>query len=49
MKSDIQIARETQLRKVKDIAENIGIPRDEVISFVATWQKYQLSCLYPRR
>ena len=33
MKSDIQIARETPLIKIKDIAEGIGIPRDEVISF----------------
>ena len=33
MKSDIQIARETPLRKIKDIAEEIGIPRDEVISY----------------
>ena len=30
MKSDIEIARETPLRKVKDVAESIGIPRDEV-------------------
>jgi len=33
MKTDIQIARETPLRKIKDVAESIGIPRDEVISF----------------
>ncbi|MFA7140453.1 MAG: formate--tetrahydrofolate ligase [Proteiniphilum sp.] len=33
MKSDIQIARETPLRKIKDVAESIGIPREEVISF----------------
>src|SRR5690554_549662 len=33
MKSDIQIARETPLKKIKDVAEGIGIPRDEVISF----------------
>ena len=33
MKSDIQIARETPLRKIKDVAESIGIPRDEVINF----------------
>lgn len=33
MKSDIQIARETPLKKIKDVAESIGIPRDEVISF----------------
>ena len=33
MKSDIQIARETQLKKIKDVAESMGIPRDEVIGF----------------
>lgn len=33
MKSDIQIARETPLRKIKDVAESIGIDREEVISF----------------
>lgn len=33
MKTDIQIARETPLRKIKDVAESIGIPRDEVINF----------------
>lgn len=33
MKSDIQIARETPLRKIKDVAESIGIEREEVISF----------------
>ena len=33
MKTDIQIARETPLRKIKDVAESIGVPRDEVINF----------------
>ncbi|CEA16083.1 MAG: formate--tetrahydrofolate ligase [Fermentimonas caenicola] len=33
MKSDIQIARETRLKRIKDVAEGIGIPRDEVINF----------------
>lgn len=33
MKSDIQIARETPLKKIKDVAESMGIPRDEVIGF----------------
>ena len=33
MKTDIQIARETPLRKIKDVAESIGIPREEVINF----------------
>ena len=33
MKTDIQIARETPLKKIKDVAEAIGIPRDDVISF----------------
>src|SRR5690554_4777409 len=33
MKSDIQIARETPLKKIKDVAEQIGIDREEVINF----------------
>lgn len=33
MKTDIQIANETPLKKIKDVAEGIGIPRDEVINF----------------
>ncbi len=33
MKSDIEIARETPLKKVKDVAESIGIPRDEVHNY----------------
>jgi formate--tetrahydrofolate ligase len=49
MKSDIQIARETQLRKVKDIAENIGIPRDEVISFGRHMAKIPAKLLIPEK
>ena len=30
MKSDIEIARIIELKKVKQVAESIGIPRDEV-------------------
>lgn len=33
MKTDIQIARETPLLKIKDVAESIGIEREEVIGF----------------
>lgn len=33
MKSDIEIAREVSLHKVKSIAENIGIPRSEVQNY----------------
>ena len=33
MKSDIQIARETPLKKVKDVAEKIGVPREEVQNY----------------
>ena len=33
MKSDIEIARETPLKKIKDVAEGIGIPRDEVHNY----------------
>ena len=30
MKSDIEIAREVSLRKIKEIATGLGIPREEV-------------------
>lgn len=33
MKSDIQIARETPLKRIRDIAESLGIERDEVINY----------------
>lgn len=33
MKTDIEIARETELRKIKQVAEDIGIPRDEVENY----------------
>ena len=33
MKSDIEIARETDLRKIKEVATTLGIPREEVQNF----------------
>ena len=33
MKSDIEIARGTELKKIKQVAESIGIPRDEVENY----------------
>ena len=33
MKSDIEIAREVSLRKIKEIATGLGIPRDEVQNY----------------
>lgn len=33
MKTDIQIARETPLKKIKDVAESIGIAREEVQNY----------------
>lgn len=33
MKADIEIARETELTKIKQVAESIGIPRDEVENY----------------
>ncbi len=33
MKSDIEIARETSLRKIKEIATELGIPREEVQNY----------------
>lgn len=33
MKSDIEIARETDLRKIKEVARTLGIPREEVQNY----------------
>ena len=33
MKSDIEIAREVSLRKIKEIATGLGIPREEVQNY----------------
>ena len=33
MKSDIEIARETDLRKIKEVATTLGIPREEVLNY----------------
>lgn len=33
MKSDIEIARDTELKKIKQVAESIDIPRDEVENY----------------
>ena len=33
MKSDIEIARETDLRKIKEVATTLGIPREEVKNY----------------
>ena len=33
MKSDIEIARSIELKKIKQVAENIGIPREEVENY----------------
>jgi formate--tetrahydrofolate ligase len=49
MKSDIQIARETPLRRIKDIAEEIGIPRDEVISFGRHMGKIPINLIDKKR
>ncbi|NMB04942.1 MAG: formate--tetrahydrofolate ligase, partial [Bacteroidales bacterium] len=49
MKSDIQIARETSLKKIKDVAESVGIPREEVISFGRHMAKVPLSLIDQKR
>ena len=33
MKSDIEIARSIELKKIKQVAENVGIPREEVENY----------------
>ncbi|MDD4727242.1 MAG: formate--tetrahydrofolate ligase [Dysgonamonadaceae bacterium] len=48
MKSDIQIAKETKLIKVKDVAEKVGIPRSEVQNFGRHMAKVPL-CLIDKK
>lgn len=33
MKSDIEIARSIELKKIKQVAEGVGIPREEVENY----------------
>ena len=33
MKSDIEIARSIELKKIKQVAESVGIPREEVENY----------------
>jgi len=49
MISDIEIARETPLKKVKDVAENIGIPRDEVQNYGRYMAKIPLKLINPEK
>lgn len=49
MKSDIEIARETPLKKVKDVAESIGIPRDEVHNYGPFMAKIPLQLIDAER
>lgn len=44
-KSDIQIARETPLKKIKDVAESIGIPREDLQNYGRYIAKTPLSLL----
>lgn len=45
MKSDIQIAKEAKLIKAKDVAEKVGIPREEVQSFGRHMAKVPLNLI----
>lgn len=49
MKSDIEIARDTPLKKIKDVAQSIGIDRDEVISFGRHMAKVPLHLIEPEK
>ena len=41
MKSDIEIARETDLRKIKEVATTLGIPREEVQNYAGPFAFYR--------
>lgn len=45
MKTDIEIARETSLKKIEDIATNIGIPSDEINNYGKYIAKLPLSLI----
>ncbi len=45
MKSDIQISRETPLKKIKDVAESIGIDRTKVLNYGPYMSKIPLNLL----
>lgn len=45
MKSDIEIARETTLKRIEDIANNIGVPSDEINNYGKYIAKLPLSLI----
>ena len=45
MKTDIEIARETPLKKIEDIANNVGIPSDEINNYGKYIAKLPLSLI----
>ena len=45
MKSDIEIARETSLKKIEDIASSIGVPTDEINNYGKYIAKLPLSLI----
>ena len=45
MKSDIEIAREVSLRKIKEIATGLGIPREEVQNYGRSIAKINLTLI----
>ena len=48
MKSDIEIARSVELKKIKQVAESIGIPRDEVENYGRYIAKIPEMCIRDR-
>ena len=45
MKTDIEIARETSLKRIEDIASNIGVPTDEINNYGKYIAKLPLSLI----
>lgn len=46
MKTDIQIARETPLKKIKEVAETIGISRGDVLNYGKYMAKIPLELIH---
>lgn len=49
MKSDIEIARETDLRKIKEVATTLGIPREEVQNYGRYIAKVPIHLIYKKQ
>mgnify|MGYP007036982346 CR=1 FL=1 len=43
MKTDTQIARETKLEKIRDVAARVGFPEDDVYNYAVILPRYRIA------